>query len=250
MQDMFITNIHIGNVRHLVNVDIALSDNERMHLILTGKNGCGKTSLLETMIRFFNTSYTDSDVSISFSREVDLKNRSWSWAYINSREKRTSNLSTLKQKELIENRFDSFQYALAEIYDCPELKLVYDTELLDFIIEFPDRKPFTFNQMSDGYFALVSILFEIVLELDNGEAVADNHRDCIVLIDGLESHLHIELQKRVLPLLTKMFPNTQFIVTAHSPFIISSISNAVVYDLETNRRLEGGLTQYSYSDIV
>jgi predicted ATP-binding protein involved in virulence len=226
-----------------LNVDIALSNNERRHLILTGKNGCGKTSLLEAMARFFDTSHTDGEISISFSREVDLKNSSWSWAYINSRERRTSNLSTLKQKELIENRFDNFQSALAEIYDCPELKLVYDAEFLDFIIELPHRKPFTLNQMSDGYFALVSILFEIILRLDS-------HRDSIVLIDNLESHLHIELQKRALLFLTKMFPNTQFIVATHSPFIISSISNAVVYDLGTNRRLEGDLTQYSYSDIV
>jgi predicted ATP-binding protein involved in virulence len=47
-----------------------------------------------------------------------------------------------------------------------------------------------------------------------------------------------------------MFPNAQFIVATHSPFIISSMSNTVVYDLETNMRLEGDLTQYSYSDIV
>jgi predicted ATP-binding protein involved in virulence len=96
----------------------------------------------------------------------------------------------------------------------------------------------------------VSILFEIILRLDNGEALVDYRRDGIVLIDELESHLHVELQKRALHFLTKMFPNTQFIVATHSPFIISSSPNAVVYDLETNTRLEGDLTQYSYSDIV
>jgi len=49
MQDIFITKIHIDKVRHLKNVDIVLSDTERKHLILTGKNGSGKTSLLEAM---------------------------------------------------------------------------------------------------------------------------------------------------------------------------------------------------------
>jgi ABC-type branched-subunit amino acid transport system ATPase component len=49
MQDVFITKIHIGKVRHLENVDIALSETERKHLILTGKNGSGKTSLLDTL---------------------------------------------------------------------------------------------------------------------------------------------------------------------------------------------------------
>ncbi len=55
MQDTFITKIHINKVRHLTDVDIMLSDTERKHLIITGKNGSGKTSLLEAMQ--FITSY-------------------------------------------------------------------------------------------------------------------------------------------------------------------------------------------------
>ena len=42
----FLTNIHINQVRHLENIDIELSHEKRKHLILTGKNGSGKTSLL------------------------------------------------------------------------------------------------------------------------------------------------------------------------------------------------------------
>ena len=49
MQDVFITKIHIDKVQHLQGVDIRLSDSERRSLILTGKNGSGKTSLLEAM---------------------------------------------------------------------------------------------------------------------------------------------------------------------------------------------------------
>ena len=49
MQDVFITKIHIDKVRNLQNLDIVLSDIKRKHLILTGKNGSGKTSLLEAM---------------------------------------------------------------------------------------------------------------------------------------------------------------------------------------------------------
>jgi predicted ATP-binding protein involved in virulence len=311
VQEMFITNIHIGNVRHLENIDIVLSETERKHLILTGKNGSGKTSLLQE-IRDFTEAYKkhgfgsvylsnsgelldffkDYQVSMRFSHEANCeeRNNNFLLAYIGARKGRIPDLSAPKQiektpfmhelntsndmvntramqymnslklraaypksvqeKELIENWFDSFQSALAEIYDCPELKLVYDAEHLDFIIELPNRKPFTLNQMSDGYFAFVSILFEIILRLDNGEALVDYRRDGIVLIDELESHLHVELQKRALPFLTKIFSNTQFIVATHSPFIISSSANAVVYDLETKTRLEGDLTQYSYSDIV
>jgi len=35
-----------------------------------------------------------------------------------------------------------------------------------------------------------------------------------------------------------MFPNIQFIVATHSPFVMTSLENAVVYDLEKNERLE------------
>ncbi|MDR1134788.1 MAG: AAA family ATPase [Clostridiales Family XIII bacterium] len=52
MQNVFITQIHIDNVRHLRNVDIMLSTDDapkRNHLILTGKNGSGKTSLLNAL---------------------------------------------------------------------------------------------------------------------------------------------------------------------------------------------------------
>ena len=54
----------------------------------------------------------------------------------------------------------------------------------------------------------------------------------IVLIDELETHLHIELQKKIMPFLTKFFPGIQFIVTTHSPYILNSISNVKIYDLE------------------
>jgi recombinational DNA repair ATPase RecF len=46
MEDIFIKSIHINKVRHLENVEIPISETERKHLILTGKNGSGKTSVL------------------------------------------------------------------------------------------------------------------------------------------------------------------------------------------------------------
>ena len=54
----------------------------------------------------------------------------------------------------------------------------------------------------------------------------------IVLIDEIETHLHLELQRSILPFLTEMFPNLQFIVTTHSPFVASGLENVVVYEPE------------------
>ena len=72
----------------------------------------------------------------------------------------------------------------------------------------------------------------------------------IVLIDEIETHLHLELQKNIMPFLTNIFPNIQFIVTTHSPFILNSIQNVVIYDLEKNLLVENGLDNVPYDGIV
>lgn len=45
----FITSVHINEVRHLKDIEIKLNPEKRQHLILTGKNGSGKTSVLQAM---------------------------------------------------------------------------------------------------------------------------------------------------------------------------------------------------------
>jgi predicted ATP-binding protein involved in virulence len=49
MNNIFITRILIDKLRHLSNLTILLSENERRHLIITGKNDSGKTSVLEAL---------------------------------------------------------------------------------------------------------------------------------------------------------------------------------------------------------
>jgi recombinational DNA repair ATPase RecF len=49
MENIFITNIKIGRLRNLQTFNIEVSKTDKKHLILTGKNGSGKTSLLEAM---------------------------------------------------------------------------------------------------------------------------------------------------------------------------------------------------------
>ena len=43
----------------------------------------------------------------------------------------------------------------------------------------------------------------------------------IVLIDEIDLHLHATLQRRLVPALRKALPNIQFIVTTHSPLVLS-----------------------------
>ena len=64
MVNIFVSKIVIDKVRHLKNLEIELSTEEKKHLILTGKNGSGKTSLLNSIATFLN-SITSSDQLVS-----------------------------------------------------------------------------------------------------------------------------------------------------------------------------------------
>ena len=63
MFEYYIKKIHIGQVRHLKDVDIPICEDKCRHLILTGRNGSGKTSLLEAMREYFELLYKIFDKS-------------------------------------------------------------------------------------------------------------------------------------------------------------------------------------------
>ena len=48
----YLTQIEINKLRHLSNITINLSDNERKHLLITGKNGSGKTTVLLEICKY------------------------------------------------------------------------------------------------------------------------------------------------------------------------------------------------------
>lgn len=97
--------------------------------------------------------------------------------------------------------------------------------------------PSIFN-MSSGEHALISLFCELTRQADNiGSTFTEVNG--IVLVDEIDKHLHIKLQKEVLPGLIKLFPNVQFIVTSHSPFFNLGLADEEdnfykIYDLDNN----------------
>lgn len=72
--------------------------------------------------------------------------------------------------------------------------------------------------MSSGELALLCLFVEIIRQSDRILGHEDKING-IVLVDEIDKHLHIKLQKEILPRLIAMFPNIQFIVSSHSPFL-------------------------------
>lgn len=155
--------------------------------------------------------------------------------------------------ENIEKWFEMFLSALKIVLDDDSIDLNFDYKNYNFKIIQKNREPFGFDELSDGYSSIINIVADLILRMDQNRASNERNYafdiEGIVLIDEIETHLHIELQRKILPFLTTFFPNIQFIVSTHSPFILNSIEDSVIYDLENNIRMEN-LSNYSYEGIV
>jgi predicted ATP-binding protein involved in virulence len=86
----------------------------------------------------------------------------------------------------------------------------------------------TINELSLGYRALIAWVVDLAYRLferypDSPNPLAE---PAIVLVDEIDLHLHPRWQRTIMAYLTERFPNTQFIVTAHSPLIVQAATDA------------------------
>lgn len=87
--------------------------------------------------------------------------------------------------------------------------------------------PTIFN-LSSGESSILCLFGELLRQADNSNNnIMLNAITGIVLIDEVDKHLHIKLQKEVLPKLFKLFPNVQFILSSHSPFLSMGLADEV-----------------------
>lgn len=147
----------------------------------------------------------------------------------------------------IDSWFQRLETALSFILDVPDLKLKFDRKNYDFTIILADRE-IDFNQLSDGFSAILGIISELIMRME-GYNVQSYDLKGIVIIDEIETHLHVDLQRKILPFLIDFFPGLQFIVTTHSPFVLTSVQNATVVDLE-KKIITTDLSSYSYNAII
>jgi len=352
MNSVFIKKIHINKVRHLENIEIVLDEDQPKHLLITGKNGSGKTSLLEAMEqhlgiledrqRLLAMQTAERDIKILLQSkqtqeqslenekdpvkiikiqhgihqadsairhnkekiaihkkrcELDLlwlegadlfaKNKLILAVFDAKRQikldippgpkylnlpKKSGFFDTLSKNFMqylvnirteksyanddndtqtvarISTWFERFEDRLKKLFDDDSLTLKFKRKHFRFYFQSDQKEDFDFNQLSDGYSAILNIVMELMLRMEAAEYPYYDMQG-IVLIDELETHLHLDLQKKILPFLCDFFPKIQFIVTTHSPFILSSISNAIIYDLERQLRIEDA-SAYAYDGLA
>ncbi len=83
------------------------------------------------------------------------------------------------------------------------------------------------QQMSSGEANIVGLVGQIALHVHAAKDIP-----CIVLIDEIDNSLHPQWQVRICTLLKEAFPDVQFIVSSHSPFVWSELNRDEIIWLE------------------
>jgi predicted ATP-binding protein involved in virulence len=107
---------------------------------------------------------------------------------------------------------------------------------------FSPKQELIINQLSDGEKCLLALTGDLVrrLAIANPALLNPLEGEAIVLIDEIDLHLHPQWQHAVIPMLEKTFPHCQFIVSTHSPQVISEVQRQnCVYFLRTTK--DGGI---------
>jgi len=99
-----------------------------------------------------------------------------------------------------------------------------------------DKNGETFNidQLSDGEKNLITLIGDIArrLAIANPNSSVPLEGEGIVFIDEIDLHLHPSWQRLIISQLTTVFPNCQFIITTHSPQVISQVQSESLFLLK------------------
>jgi predicted ATP-binding protein involved in virulence len=125
---------------------------------------------------------------------------------------------------LEEEGWTQFAYS----YDYEELSMFH-----------PDHGRLAVSQMSDGVRGVVSLVADLAfrcmrLNSPFGEEAIIQTKG-IVLIDEVDQHLHPGWQQRILRAIRRAFPNIQFIVTTHSPEVLTTVESRQIRILQEGK---------------
>lgn len=132
--------------------------------------------------------------------------------------------SHLEPNADLSKAFDGFVEVLRKVL--PE-----DIGFQRLIIRIPDivlktrSGEFIIDASSGGVSAIIEIAWQLYL-------FSITNKEFVVTLDEPENHLHPSMQRSILSNLISAFPQAQFIVATHSPFIVSAVEDSYVYALK------------------
>lgn len=133
-----------------------------------------------------------------------------------------------KRSEEYNSNIRRVETAIGEIMD-REIEFIIEEYSLNIMVKL-DGKYCHFDALADGYRSVINWLTDLLFRLD---ILAPKNKERFTLfLDEIDIHLHPTAQRRILPVIQKLFPGAQIFLTTHSPFVIGSVDDAWVYKLK------------------
>jgi hypothetical protein len=132
--------------------------------------------------------------------------------------------------------FRAYEKTLARLREA--VKLICDDPAIELDVEFgpiieprvvSHGKKLNFSQLSDGVRTTIGWIADFMMRQDNGPKSV---KEGLLLLDEIDIYLHPKWQRTLLPAMREALPDVQIIASSHSPFVISSCSDARVHVLQ------------------
>ncbi|MBC0855171.1 MULTISPECIES: AAA family ATPase [Pantoea] len=143
---------------------------------------------------------------------------------------------------------ERIQDDLRELFEDKSLIISFNRRKLRMEFFQENKNPYDLDQLPAGFSSILAIYAELIMLAELG---GKNKNDIqgVVIIDEIDAHLHVTLQKKVFNFFSESFKGIQFIVSTHSPFVVQSVSDAVIYNISTDEQMDD-LSLYSFTSII
>jgi len=141
------------------------------------------------------------------------------------------------QSNKISNILTKLETTLGEIVGF-DVKIKMDKKTINEPVFLYDSVEHNLDVLPDGLKSILSWLLDLCMRMETLQWMKDVplfERNIILFLDEIEVHLHIEWQRKILPAIQKLFPNAQIFISTHSPFVVNSVDDAWVYNLEVEK---------------
>lgn len=140
-----------------------------------------------------------------------------------------------EESDKFANSMDLFKKFISEIIE-KEIEFTIEINPTRLYVKL-DGEDLDFDVLPDGLRSLISWVGDLMMVMDQLKWKNDVpifERDFVLFLDEIEVHLHPKWQRKILPAIQKLFKNAQIFLSTHSPFIVNSVDDAYVYELEYN----------------
>ena len=177
---------------------------------------------LSQSLEFIKDYRKEGEITINQLVANNISNRALS--------KEDGSLEEAKRYETVINAIETF---IKDVTDY-EVKFILKRSPNDLKLKMHGEE-LDFDVLPDGLRSLISWIADLLGRIDMLKWQDDlpiTEKNLILLLDEIEVHLHPAWQRKVLPVVQKLFKNAQIFVSTHSPFVVNSVDDAWVYELE------------------